>query len=110
MAGPEQQAWPRRRPGSGGAATAQAGPSEKKAKSAEADDGAPGGSGEDVGAAPIEARTDFSTSSGWFPALGGTVGAAQAAVKLTDSLTSWTTVVSRGPHLGSGRRHPQDVG
>jgi len=55
---------------------------------------------------PIKVRSDFSTSAGWFPALGGKLGAPTSqGFKLKDSLTSWkatATVLTDGPNLGQG--------
>jgi uncharacterized protein YfaS (alpha-2-macroglobulin family) len=72
------------------------------AQKAGEDDEAPGGSG----APAIKVRANFSSSAGWFPALGVERGQAAAAVTFPDSLTSWRAIavaVTPGPHLGIGR-------
>ncbi|MBX7113973.1 MAG: hypothetical protein K1X64_06510 [Myxococcaceae bacterium] len=55
-------------------------------------------------AASIAVRSDFGSSSGWFPSLSGK-GALSQKVKLKDSLTSWKAtayVITNGPQLGVG--------
>lgn len=79
--------------------------SPAKRKSAE---GEPPGDGQP--AAQVKARTDFSSSAGWFPSLTGT--RVTQRTRLPDSLTSWkavATVVSQGPELGQGSAHLRAV-
>jgi alpha-2-macroglobulin len=60
----------------------------------------------DGAGAPIQLRTDFGSSAGWFPIISGVKGTLLSQpLKLKDSLTSWkavATVVTAGPHLGQG--------
>lgn len=56
-------------------------------------------------AEPVKVRTDFSSSSGWFPALSLVNGRLTQTIALKDSLTAWkavATVVTPGPELGQG--------
>ncbi len=89
---------------SGAASKALSPRAEKKSKEAAgpADDR---GGGDGAGEAPIKVRSDFSTSAGWFAALGSKSGTLSQRLTLKDSLTSWkatATLVTEGPQLGVG--------
>ncbi|HEY3450137.1 MAG TPA: MG2 domain-containing protein [Myxococcales bacterium] len=76
---------------------------KKEARGPSADDAAP----DAAAAAPVKARTNFSSSAGWFPLVKGVVGD-KASLKTTmpDSLTSWrltAVAVTAGPHMGVGK-------
>lgn len=56
---------------------------------------------------PVKARTNFSSSAGWFSQVKGAIGG-KASLKTTmpDSLTSWrvtAVAVTAGPHMGMGK-------
>jgi alpha-2-macroglobulin len=54
-----------------------------------------------------KARSDFSSSSGWYASIADNKGAFTQAIQLKDSLTSWkaiATTVTDGAHVGQGSK------
>ncbi len=78
----------------------------KDSRRDEDDSSGPAANGADAKDPAVKVRTNFGSSSGWYPALSTTAGrAVNQSIQLTDSLTSWksvATVVSDSAFLGQG--------
>ncbi|MGC4123031.1 MAG: MG2 domain-containing protein [Myxococcales bacterium] len=110
MAAPAPSVAPAAKAASAPAMEASADMAEEKAPARakkEAAGPADGEAGSGAAQKPVKARTNFSSSAGWFPQVKGAIGD-KASLKTTmpDSLTSWrltAVAVTAGPHMGMGK-------